>query len=200
MDTIKDTIVCVVTNKWVVVFSIVLFALYLIGNIRDEEFKMINPLGQIVDIPTGIYTLQNSFGTIHSESIFGIPQLDTSNVTQPDSSSSFAKKWAIKQVIPGIYLIRKPRANLQGAECLYTGNDNMVRGYIVSDPKVCGMETLNEKNELDPYSIRLYFKIIQAEEGRVVIQSLQNNHYLSYDGKKLSLRLSPDDTSYFEIL
>ena len=200
MESIKNTIISILTNKWVVVFSIVLFAVYLIGNIQNEQYAMINPLNGAANFPSGIYSLENKYGNVSSESIAAIPQLTTNNVTHSNGSSPFSDKWAFKRVTDGVYLIRKPRADLQGAECLYSSTDHSIRGYIVSDPKVCGMETLNEKNELDPYSIRLYFKIIRAEDEKVVIQSLQNNMYLSYNGSKLGLRSSVDDSCYFNIV
>ena len=196
MDTLPSTIIKVVTNKWVVIVCIVVIAILALNQVTKEHF---DPLINTVNLPTGIYTLATRFGTVSSDSFHSTPLVTTNLLTQQGSSSPFSNKWAFKRVTDGVYLIRKPRANLQGAECLYSSTDHTVRGYIVSDPDICGMDTLNDKNQLDPYSIRLYFKLSNAEDGTVVIQSLQNNMYLTFDGTQLSLSPILDETGYFII-
>ena len=203
MDSFQSTIVKVITNKWVVIACVVVIAILALGQVTKEHF---DPLINTVNLPTGIYTLATRFGTVSSDSFHSTPLVTTNLLTQQGSefisakpSSPFSNKWAFKRVTDGVYLIRKPRANLQGAECLYSSTDHTVRGYIVSDPDICGMDTLNDKNQLDPYSIRLYFKLSNAEDGTVVIQSLQNNMYLTFDGTQLSLSPILDESGYFII-
>ena len=196
MDTLQSTIVKVVTNKWVVISCVIIIAILALNQVTKEHF---DPLINTVNLPTGIYTLANDFGIVSSDSFHSTPLATTNLLTQQGSSSPFSNKWAFKRVTDGVYLIRKPRANLQGAECLYSSTDHTVRGYIVSDPDICGMDTLNDKNQLDPYSIRLYFKLSNAEDGTVVIQSLQNNMYLTFDGTQLSLSPILDESGYFII-
>jgi hypothetical protein len=196
MDSLHSTIVKIVTNKWVVIVFVVIATILALGQVTKEHF---DPLINTIDLPTGIYTLANEFGTVSSDSFHSTPLVTSNLLTQQGSSSPFSNKWAFKRVTDGVYLIRKPRANLQGAECLYSSTDHTVRGYIVSDPDICGMDTLNDKNQLDPYSIRLYFKLSDAEDGTVVIQSLQNNMYLTFDGTQLSLSPILDESGYFII-
>ena len=196
MDTLQSTIVKIVTNKWVVISCVIIIAILALNQVTKEHF---DPLINTVNLPTGIYTLANDFGIVSSDSFHSTPLVTTNLLTQQGSSSPFSNKWAFKHVTDGVYLIRKPRANLQGAECLYSSTDHTVRGYIVSDPDICGMDTLNDKNQLDPYSIRLYFKLSNAEDGTVVIQSLQNNMYLTFDGTQLSLSPILDESGYFII-
>ncbi len=196
METLSKTIVKWVTNKWVVAACIVILVVLLLQEVSEEHYQ---PISNAINLPTGIYTLSNLFGVVPSDSFSSLPLVTTNLLTHSGSGSPFSNKWAFKRVTDGVYLIRKPRADLQGAECLYSSTDQTIRGYIVSDQAICGMETLNDKNQLDPYSIRLYFKITEAEEGTVVIQSLQNNLYMSFDGKDLSLSPVLDQKCYFMI-
>ena len=194
-----ESLSCALTNKWVVCIAILALVVYLAKQYSEEHFQMIDPLGDIVDLPTGIYSLSNTFGAVSSDSFSSIPLTSTNLVTHSAGGAPFSNQWAFKRVTDGVYLIRKPRDNLQGAECLYTGTDGSVRGYIVNDAKICGMETLNYENQLDPYSIRLYFKISKGPRNTVVIQSLENNMYMSYNGSQLRFVPSPDKGAFFTI-
>ena len=196
MERFQTSIVSVITHKWFVIACVIIVTVLALNQVTKEHF---DPLQNIVDLPTGIYTLANSFGIVRSDSFHSTPVVTTNLMTHQGSSSPFSNKWAFKRVTDGVYLIRKPRANLEGAECLYSSTDHTVRGYVVSDPNICGMDTLNDKNQLDPYSIRLYFKLSNAEDGTVVIQSLQNNMYLTFDGTQLSLSPVLNESGYFMI-
>ena len=196
MDRVQESILKVITNKWVVVTCVIIVTILALQQVTKEHF---DPLQNIVNLPTGIYTMANRFGVVNSESFHSTPLVTTNLLTHQGSSSPFSNKWAFKRVTDGVYLIRKPRANLQGAECLYSSTDHSVRGYIVSDPNICGMDTLNDQNQLDPYSIRLYFKLSNADDGTVVIQSLQNNMYLTFNGTELSLSPVLNESGYFMI-
>ena len=196
MERFQTSIVSVITHKWFVIACVIVVTVLALNQVTKEHF---DPLQNTVDLPTGIYTLANSFGIVRSDSFHSTPVVTTNLMTHQGSSSPFSNKWAFKRVTDGVYLIRKPRANLEGAECLYSSTDHTVRGYVVSDPNICGMDTLNDKNQLDPYSIRLYFKLSNAEDGTVVIQSLQNNMYLTFDGTQLSLSPVLNESGYFMI-
>ncbi len=188
-----------------IVALVILLIVFLISRLiikyQSEHFKMIDPLKNIIDIPTGLYSISNNKGFVQSNSISGIPQLTTSLITHQGAAGGvpFSDKWIFKKVTDGIYLIRKPRENMIGAECLYTGTDNDVKGYIVNDPKICAMETLDYKNQLDPYSIRLYYKLQKGPDDKIVIQSLQNNMYMTFDGNALKLSPNLNEMAYFTI-
>ncbi len=196
MDRIEKTVLQVITNKWVVIACLAIVTVLILNRVSEEEHFQFS---KAIQLPTGIYTLSNRYGIVSSGSFNSIPLVTTNLLTQQGTSSPFSKQWAFKRVTDGVYLIRKPRANLQGAECLYSSSDNTVRGYIVSDPAICGMDTLNYENQLDPYSIRLYFKVTEANNGMIIIQSLQNNWYLSYNGNTLSLSPVLSEECYFSI-
>jgi hypothetical protein len=201
MDQIAQPIVRIVTNKWFVIICILIVSIAILNSLSEEHFRRLDPLKNTINIPTGIYSLSNAFGPIPTDSFSSTPIITNNLLTQSASSSPFSNQWAFKRVTDGVYLIRKPRANLQGAECLYSSTDYTVRGYIVTDPSICGMETLNDQNQLDPDSIRLYFKISKSIEdsNAVIIQSLQNNMYLSFDGRQLTLQPRLDKRGYFYI-
>ena len=196
----KQNIIAVLIVAIIMLLVIFLIS-RLIAKYQSENFKMIDPLKNIINIPTGLYSISNNMGFVKSDSVTGIPQLTTNLITHKGTAGGvpFSDKWIFKKVTDGIYLIRKPRENMIGAECLYTGTDNTVKGYIVNDPKICAMETLDYKNQLDPYSIRLYYKLQKGPDNKVVIQSLQNNMYMTFDGNSLMLSPQISEMSYFTI-
>jgi hypothetical protein len=196
MDRFQTSIIKIITNRCFVITCVVVIVIIALNHVTKEHFV---PRINKVDIPTGIYTLSNRFGIVNSDSFYSSPIATTNVITHKESSDSFSTNWAFKRVTDGVYLIRKPLDNVQGAECLYSSTDHTIRGYVVSDENICGMETLNNQNQLDPYSIRLYFKLSNTKDGTIVIQSLQNNMFLTFDGHQLSLSPVLNEGAYFTI-
>ncbi len=116
---------------------------------------------------------------------------------QVDAQPSMESSWVLKRVTPGIYMIQKPGKT----ECLYTNTDGTVRSYLFSQgcdrKNLCGADTLNEKGQLDEYSVRSYWKLAKGPNDSIILQSMQNNFYVAMKNGAIVMQPNLDDSCYF---
>lgn len=156
----------------------------------SERYQMIFP-----SLQSGTYLIQHN-GKVFASTAFTPIVCDdwTFEKARPSPETS----WTVKKVTDGVYMLQKPG----GKECLYTHIDGSLKSYLLSDcdrKNLCGTETLDSYGELDRYSIRSYFKIMNApEQGKYIMQSLQNNKYICMINGKPNFTDKVDPNCYFE--
>jgi hypothetical protein len=156
-----------------------------------------NKLSGPAQLRDGIYLIKNYKGDIFASNAF-TPIMCNDWIFQTASPSKEAS-WKLTRVSGGVYRLNKTSDHSQ--ECLFAHENGEVRSYITSfcDFNVCGSDKLSYGDELDPYSIRTYFKIINGPDGKYLLQSLKNNQYIKFDGQKAIFTPNPEDECLFSM-
>ena len=155
-----------------------------------ERYQMLFPA-----LTSGLYSITNN-GTVFASTAFTPVQCDdwTFQKARPSPETS----WVVKKVTDGVFMLQKPG----GKECLYSHIDGSLKSYLLADcdrKNLCGAETLDSYGELDRYSIRSYFKLINAPTaGKYIMQSMQNNQYVCMEGGKPYFSTQVTDKCYFD--
>ena len=169
---------------------------------KEEPKKTIQKLtiGQPVNLPEAVYSIKNFQNVDLTSSAFTPVQCN--NFEIGTMKPSHQKDWLIKPVTPGVYQLFKPKLN----ECLYAGIDNQLKSYFWNEANcgkrqnICGLEVLNNMNELDDQSMPTYWKIVLTmNNSGVLLQSMDSKKYVCQVGPEVSLKTEPDLSCVFKI-
>jgi hypothetical protein len=173
-------------TKELLCIIVAIVALYVIFT-RNEKFQYADVL------PEGMYLIKQGDSSLVPRAFTPV----TCGYGQFDPAPSMESSWVLKRVTPGIYMIQKPGKS----ECLYTNTDGTVRSYIFSQgcdrTNLCGADTLNEKGQLDQYSVRSYWKLAKGPNDSIIMQSMQNNFYVAMKNGAIVMQPNLDASCYF---
>ncbi len=176
-----------------------LLAALIVIYFKNQEGFAPLPLSQLAgpaSLSDGLYLIQNKNGNVlHSQAF--TPVMCNNWIFQNPSPPSKEAAWNLRKVSTGVYRLNKSAPHSQ--ECLFAHENNQLRSYVTSycDFNVCGMDNLAYGDELDPYSIRTYFKLINGPNNTILIQSLKNNQYVKFDGQNPVFTPNPEDECLF---
>ena len=171
---------------WLVAAVVLAYILYT-QFYKKEKFAL------PANIANGLYLITNN-GKIFTSTAFTTVECNNFQFQKP--APSMEDSWVVKVVAPGVAMLQKPNEK----ECLFTAQDGLLKSYLVSDcdrKNLCGDDELDAGGELDRYSIRSYFKLVNGPDGNIIIQSMQNNKYVCLDNGVAGFKTQPDESCYF---
>jgi hypothetical protein len=137
------------------------------------------------ELSEGHYTITSVNGDVPLNSIAFTPVQCNTILFNSKLQPSNQQGWNLTHVSKGIYIFKKP----SGKECLYASIGNTLKSYLLSDgcnqTNVCGLEDLDYKKELDPYSKRTYFEVWQYPEG-YAIKNVETQQFICLQEGKIS--------------
>jgi hypothetical protein len=174
-------------KKWIVIAILVLILIYVV---RKDQERFALP----ASLTDGLYMIKNS-DKVFTSTAFTPTQCN--NFAFSKAQPSMEDSWVLKKVSNGVFMLQKPG----GKECLYTHIDGSLKSYLIADcdrKNLCGSEELDSNGELDRYSIRSYFKLSNGPNGKIVMQSMQNNQYVCMDNGVASFKTTTDESCMFD--
>jgi hypothetical protein len=169
-----------------------------INQSQDESFRYQSSTPTPAELTNGNYVIQNKDGIVLASIAFTPVQCNNFLINyKPNPSKD--DSWNLHQVSKGIYMLKKPG----GDECLYASIGNTLKSYFLTpgcqSKKVCGLESLDEKDQLDEESKRTYFEIWNYEEKGYVIKSVETGKYICVEKGKATFSSNPTDNCLFNI-
>jgi hypothetical protein len=176
-------------SKLTYVLSVILLILsfrYLYMN--KESFQKLEKFAGPAQLANGRYIISNLKGDNLVSNAF-TPVVCNDFFFPEKSKEPSQIGWNLVRISEGVYQLNK--TNNEEDECMYAHDSGQVRSFIIKKKSgcknMCGSDKLNSSKELDPYSVRTYFKIITGEEingiRSYLVQSLKTNQYVKFDGK-----------------
>jgi hypothetical protein len=165
---------------------------------KDESFRYQSSTPTPAELTNGNYVIQNKDGIVLASIAFTPVQCNNFLINyKPNPSKD--DSWNLHQVSKGIYMLKKPG----GDECLYASIGNTLKSYFLTpgcqSKKACGLESLDEKDQLDEESKRTYFEIWNYEGKGYVIKSVETGKYICVEKGKATFSSNPTDNCLFNI-
>jgi len=176
--------------NWKTIAIAAVCLLFLIYIVRKDQERFSLP----ATLQDGLYLIKNN-GTIFTSTAFTPTQCNNFAFQKPQPSME--DSWVLKKVSNGVYMLQKPG----GKECLYTHIDGSLKSYLIADcdrKNLCGSEELDSNGELDQYSIRSYFKLSNGPDGKVILQSMQNNQFVCMTNGTANFKTAVDQSCMFD--
>lgn len=161
---------------------------------KKEHFQNIAKASDLVD---GTYRIANRDGLPLTSNIITTVQCNDFLIGRTKPSSSL--DWKLKRVAQSVYILYKDGEK----ECLYAHPTNSVRSYLFSNcnsNNLCGLQTLNDRGELDKPSLRTYFMILEHPSGKFYIKNMKNDLFLQMTKNKLSFVNKPNEDCLFSVI
>jgi len=171
---------------------------------KKEQFA----LDDLADLETNdqngnkiVWNIQNIDGKELISSAFTPVECNNQIISQNSSLIPPSMKgWTLKMISKGIYIFEKPNQD----QCLYTfsglQNSDSLRSYTSSScnhRSLCGLDTLDFNGSIDENSLRTYFRVVNAEEGKYNIISVKTNKYICLNDNGVYLSTTPNDKCLF---
>ena len=67
MSTVAHQLYDALTHRYTVTIAVLLFAIYLIQSRSSEQYDDFSPLGHVVKLPSGVYSLRNVYGPVSNQ-------------------------------------------------------------------------------------------------------------------------------------
>lgn len=165
---------------------------------KGEFFRYQSSSPSPAELVNGNYIIQNKDDVLLASIAFTPVQCNNFLINyKPNPSKD--DSWNLHQVSKGIYMLKKPG----GDECLYASIGNTLKSYLLTpgcqSKKVCGLESLDEKDQLDEESKRTYFEIWNYEGKGYVIKSVETGKYICVEKGKATFSSNPTDNCLFNI-
>ena len=165
---------------------------------NNKNFRYQSSSPTPAELTNGNYIIQNKDGVLLASIAFTPVQCNNFLINyKPNPSKD--DSWNLHQVSKGIYMLKKPG----GDECLYASIGNTLKSYLLTpgcqSKKVCGLESLDEKDQLDEESKRTYFEIWNYAGKGYVIKSVETGKYICVEQGKATFSNNPTDNCLFNI-
>jgi hypothetical protein len=184
------------TTFWILLGIVcALTVLYFTAN--KEGFALLDTkkIAGPAKLSNGTYLIKNKQGQVLASTAFTPIMCNDWIFQTPQPIDQSA--WNLQKVSGGVYKLNKLSSKSQ--ECLYAHESGELRSYLSTfcNTNLCGQDQMVYGDELDPYSIRTYFKINNGPDNTYLIQSLKNNMYIKFTNNKVEFVPQPEEECLF---